>query len=73
MTEKPPDVPGGAPTAPKVPTVIIILALAVLLGYILFLDSGTDESYKYVEFGLLGLMAGVAGVDISRFGRGGDK
>lgn len=59
------------PLAPKPAALVVVLALVGVLVYNLYLDAQPgDYDGKYVTFAIVGLMAGVLGVDLSRFWRG---
>lgn len=62
---------GKSPTAPTPGALIVALLLVGLLFYNLYLDSqGGDYDGKYVTFAVVGLIAGILSVDVSRFWRG---
>lgn len=78
MTEDPttPDtVPGSPipPLAPKPGQLAVALLLVILLFANLYADARTGGSYdgKYLTFAVIGLIAGVLGVDVTKIFRGG--
>ncbi len=61
-----------APLAPKPGNLLVALLLVVLLFANLYYDQATvDYDGKYLTFAVIGLIAAVLGVDVSRFWRGG--
>lgn len=76
MTEQPDANPAAdqsaqPPMSPKPGSLLIAVLLVILLFANLYFDSRTgDYDGKYLTFGVIGLIAGVLGVDLSRFWRG---
>ncbi len=61
-----------APLAPKPGNLAIALLLVALLFANLYYDQNSvDYDGKYLTFAVIGLIAAVLGVDVSRFWRGG--
>lgn len=59
------------PLSPKPGNLAIAILLVLLLFANLYLDAKPGEyDGKYLTFGTIGLIAGVLGVDLSRFWRG---
>lgn len=58
--------------APKPGALAVALLLVALLFFNIYLDSRPETDYdgKYVTFAVVGLIAGILGVDLSRFWRG---
>lgn len=77
MTDQRPDhraETGSGPLSPKPGALVIVLLLVGGLIYNLRLDA-MSEGYdgKYFTFAIVGLIAGILGVDLSRFWRGRDE
>lgn len=74
MTEDQGTPPRGPSLSPKPGNLAIAVLLVLLLFANLYADAQPGEyDGKYLTFGVIGLIAGVLGVDVSRFFRGGDK
>lgn len=69
--ERRPEPPTNGKPAPTPGALTVALVLVGLLFYNLFLDAQTtDYDGKYVTFAVVGLIAGILSVDVSRFWRG---
>lgn len=69
--ETPAPTPGQQPLSPKPGNLTVALLLVALLFANLYADAQAgDYDGKYLTFAVIGLIAGVLGVDVSRFWRG---
>lgn len=66
--------PTPPPASPKPGALLIAVMLVLLLFVNVYYDSRVgDYDGKYLTFGVIALIAGVLGVDLSRFWRGKDE